>query len=59
MLSQDNIANREDLNWQLLDGKLECSVCYGFLYEHDSLRELRGALAFQCNQCQSNLCTLS
>lgn len=46
MLGQDNICNWDALNSQLLEGKLECSVCYGFMFEHESLKELRGPLAY-------------
>ena len=55
VLDYKYVANWPKLNRPLLEGKIECSICYSFIFYHESLQNRIGPLAFQCNMCQSNL----
>ena len=55
IIHRSNIGNWEEINTDLIEDKLECSICYNLIFYHESIGQRIGPLAFQCNRCQNNL----
>ena len=55
VISYDLVANWDELNRELIHGKIDCGVCYTIIFYHQTLEDRAGPLAYQCVFCQSHL----
>ena len=55
LINYEAVANWDELNRDLLDGKIDCGICYSMIFNHSSFEERAGPLAYQCTLCQTNL----
>ena len=55
IFAYEYITNLSDLNSELINGKIECTICYNMIFYHHSLHHRIGPIAYQCNYCCNNL----
>lgn len=55
LFSYDLVSNWDDLNREIVENRIDCSICYSLIFFHKSISDRMGPLAYQCNLCQSNI----
>lgn len=55
IICYDLISNWDELNRDIIESRIDCSICYTLIFHHESIGDRLGPLAYQCNLCQSNI----
>ena len=51
LFSYDLISNFESLNRDIIENRIDCSICYSLIFYHESISDRLGPLAYQCSMC--------